>query len=332
MAQPERYDRQLRIWGSHGQRCLQSSSICVIGAGPTNCEALKCLVLTGIKSFYLYDPEYPNYEDEIMVNYFLDSTGNQSTRSMSVIDSIAKLNESVEANVVSDFENISPIINGINVFIIDYGILFRLNIVDKVNNLLKDIEDHVSVVVNFCSGSVGILLTHFKPRIIFETHDNLAFSFALKYSFKLLDDLVDHLRDALEIDSDLTFNIPWPLLLAYYSRIHSGSIDVVRQELKKLYKAQPSAQNLYEALKNIHKLKEDDKLVENSTGSESCILVALKRFYSNHHRLPISTSNQTFPDMISSTSWYNALKRVYIEQEICDLREIITYPELKGLR
>ena len=51
----KKYDRQLRIWGAHGQAALESARICLLHCGPTGTETLKNLVLGGIASFTVVD-------------------------------------------------------------------------------------------------------------------------------------------------------------------------------------------------------------------------------------------------------------------------------------
>lgn len=51
----KKYDRQLRIWGAHGQAALEGASVCVLGSGPTATEALKNLVLGGIAGYTVVD-------------------------------------------------------------------------------------------------------------------------------------------------------------------------------------------------------------------------------------------------------------------------------------
>ena len=46
----KKYDRQLRIWGPHGQAALESASICLLNCGPTGSETLKNLVLGGSRA------------------------------------------------------------------------------------------------------------------------------------------------------------------------------------------------------------------------------------------------------------------------------------------
>lgn len=58
-----RYDRGIRIWGAEGQDALEKASICLLHAGPTGAEALKNLVLGGIRSFCVVDAVAVRAED-----------------------------------------------------------------------------------------------------------------------------------------------------------------------------------------------------------------------------------------------------------------------------
>ena len=42
-----RYDRQLRLWGEHGQAAMEDCSICLINGSASGSETLKNLVLPG---------------------------------------------------------------------------------------------------------------------------------------------------------------------------------------------------------------------------------------------------------------------------------------------
>ena len=46
-AKKKRYDRQLRLWGEHGQEAMESSNICLINGSASGSETLKNLVLPG---------------------------------------------------------------------------------------------------------------------------------------------------------------------------------------------------------------------------------------------------------------------------------------------
>lgn len=55
MATDNKYDRQLRLWGSHGQKALSEAHICLLTAGPTGAETLKNLILPGCGAVTVVD-------------------------------------------------------------------------------------------------------------------------------------------------------------------------------------------------------------------------------------------------------------------------------------
>ena len=67
-----RYDRQLRLWGDHGQNALEKARVCLIGATATSTEILKSLVLPGVGNFTIVDGKKVTPED-IGNNFFLDN-------------------------------------------------------------------------------------------------------------------------------------------------------------------------------------------------------------------------------------------------------------------
>ena len=50
-----RYDRQLRLWGTEGQRRLARCRVLALGASPATCETMKNLILGGIRAFEMVD-------------------------------------------------------------------------------------------------------------------------------------------------------------------------------------------------------------------------------------------------------------------------------------
>ncbi len=67
-----RYDRQLRLWGDHGQHRLERARVCLVGgANAVGCETLKSLVLPGVGAFAIVDNKSVTKED-VGNNFFLD--------------------------------------------------------------------------------------------------------------------------------------------------------------------------------------------------------------------------------------------------------------------
>ncbi len=68
----KRYDRQLRLWGDHGQVRLERARVCLVGgADAVGCETLKSLVLPGVGAFAIVDNKAVTRED-VGNNFFLD--------------------------------------------------------------------------------------------------------------------------------------------------------------------------------------------------------------------------------------------------------------------
>jgi NEDD8-activating enzyme E1 regulatory subunit len=71
MATDDKYDRQLRLWGSHGQRLLSTSSVLLLNPTPAATETLKNLILPAIKSFTVVDGGCVN-ERDLSNNFFVE--------------------------------------------------------------------------------------------------------------------------------------------------------------------------------------------------------------------------------------------------------------------
>lgn len=55
MASNDKYDRQLRLWGAHGQKALAYAHIILLGTSSSISETLKNLALPGIGQFTIVD-------------------------------------------------------------------------------------------------------------------------------------------------------------------------------------------------------------------------------------------------------------------------------------
>ena len=74
MATNDKYDRQLRLWGANGQKCLMNSHILLIHANGVGSETLKNLVLPGIGNFTILDDYIVSHHD-LSCNFFVTEEG-----------------------------------------------------------------------------------------------------------------------------------------------------------------------------------------------------------------------------------------------------------------
>ena len=100
-APAKKYDRQLRIWGAHGQQALESARICVLGSGCTATEALKNLVLGGIAGFTVVDDATVQPCD-LGTNFLLERASMGKLRAAAVTEFLAELNEGVASSYVAE--------------------------------------------------------------------------------------------------------------------------------------------------------------------------------------------------------------------------------------
>lgn len=95
----KKYDRQMRLWGSHGQKRLQTSHICVLHSGPTSAETLKNLVLPCIGAFTLVDDAIVTEED-CGNNFFVDTQHIGRSRAETVAELLLELNPEVRGTAL----------------------------------------------------------------------------------------------------------------------------------------------------------------------------------------------------------------------------------------
>ena len=100
-APAKKYDRQLRIWGAHGQQALETSRVCVLGSGCTATETLKNLVLGGIAGFTVVDDATVQPSD-LGSNFLLEHASLGKLRAEAVTGLLSELNEGVASSYVGE--------------------------------------------------------------------------------------------------------------------------------------------------------------------------------------------------------------------------------------
>jgi amyloid beta precursor protein binding protein 1 len=88
------YDRQLRLWGDHGQKSLESARICLIGANALGTEILKALVLPGLGSFTIIDHQLVTLAD-CGSNFFVHPSKIDQSRAQVTCEFLTQLNPDV---------------------------------------------------------------------------------------------------------------------------------------------------------------------------------------------------------------------------------------------
>jgi len=95
----KKYDRQMRLWGSHGQMNLETAHICCLGSGATASEALKNLVLPNVGRFTLVDDAVTTAADKNN-NFFVDVHSIGRPRAEVVTELLLEMNEEVKGSAL----------------------------------------------------------------------------------------------------------------------------------------------------------------------------------------------------------------------------------------
>jgi NEDD8-activating enzyme E1 regulatory subunit len=93
------YDRQLRLWGDHGQRALETGRVCLIGANALGTEILKALVLPGLGSFTIIDHQLVTLAD-CGSNFFVQPSMTDQSRAHVACELLTQLNPDVHGRYI----------------------------------------------------------------------------------------------------------------------------------------------------------------------------------------------------------------------------------------
>ena len=124
-APAKKYDRQLRIWGAHGQQALESARVCVLGSGCTATEALKNLVLGGIAGFTVIDDATVQPSD-LGTNFLLERASMGKLRAAAVTELLAELNDGVASSYVAEAP--SSLIESNSAFFADFQLVLATQV------------------------------------------------------------------------------------------------------------------------------------------------------------------------------------------------------------
>lgn len=90
----ERNDRQLRLWGVHGQDRIDNANVCLLNASSVGSEVLKNIILPGFSKFSVVDGRKVDARD-LGVNFFVTSEGYGKSRAENVTTTLAEMNPEV---------------------------------------------------------------------------------------------------------------------------------------------------------------------------------------------------------------------------------------------
>lgn len=348
----ERYDRQLRLWGDHGQRLLQGSHVCLINATATGTETLKNLVLPGIGAFTVVGGGVIN-ESDLGSNFFVSHEHVGKSSSQVAMELLQELNTEVKGNFIDeDFETVlSTDINFLSKFTVVIACGLHDSNLMKLSSMLAKLS--VPLILARSYGLIGYMRIAVPSHEVLESHpDNYHEDLRLDCPFPELTEYMDKI-DLVALFATQRGNIPYLVILykclIKWKSTHNDQYPCSyseKKELKLLIEREFTNDsevieddNVEEAIKNVNPrvvptsvpqqvqfIFEDLRCSNITPDSTDFWILArsVRDFVQNEGKgnLPLRGS---LPDMISSSGMYVELQRVYLDRANKDADSVWSY-------
>ncbi|KAH8418195.1 hypothetical protein KR222_000376 [Zaprionus bogoriensis] len=335
----KKYDRQIRLWGEHGQTLLEAATICLVNVTAVGCEAAKGLVLPGIGGFTVADGSTVKEED-LGNNFFLDASYLGKSKALACKQLLQELNPDANGDYVD--ESVDYILANRPSFFESFDLVIASNLNEQSLLLLANRlwESNVPLVYCRSLGMLGTIRLQLKEHCVVEAHpDNRQFDLRLEQPFEAL-------REHLET-TEVTNKVPWLLVLykclKLWQKEHGDGRAAPgnykeKTKLREVIRAEMKAdeENYEEAIKAVNtafgaglvpsSLKaifEDDacELLHKKSDSFWIMAKALKHFVVEDNKgfLPLPG---VLPDMTANTDSYIALQHIYRQQALQDADQV----------
>ncbi|XP_030438152.1 NEDD8-activating enzyme E1 regulatory subunit isoform X3 [Gopherus evgoodei] len=339
----QRYDRQLRLWGDHGQEALEAAHVCVINATATGTEILKNLVLPGIGSFTIVDGNQVTGED-VGNNFFLQRCNIGQNRAQSATELLQELNNDVSGNFVE--ESPDKLLDNDPSFFCRFNLVVATQLPESILMRLAEILWNANIPLLVCRtyGLVGYMRIIIKEHPVVESHpDNALEDLRLDNPFP---ELREHMQsyDLDHMEKKDHSHTPWIVIVAKYLakwysekseqiprnyREKEAFRELIRQGILKNENGIPEdEENFEEAIKNVNTALNVTKIpscIEDIFNDDRCINLtqqtpsfwilarAVKEFVAKEGQgnLPV---RGTIPDMIADSGKFIKLQNVYREK------------------
>ncbi|XP_022197494.2 NEDD8-activating enzyme E1 regulatory subunit [Nilaparvata lugens] len=339
----KKYDRQLRLWGDHGQADLETAHICLINATALGTEILKSLVLPGIGAFTIVDEKNVSEED-IGANFFLDANHIGKSRAKVATQLLLELNPDVKGDFVD--ESPKQILETNPDFFIGHTLVIATAVSERVLVPLSTRlwEAGVPLLVARSYGFIGAIRIQVEEHCVVESHpDDQHPDLRLDAPFPHLKQFAtsfDMTRLELKDHARIPYVVPLYQALHAWIEQHSGAFPTTskdKNELREMIKQgnknpDSEEQNFTEAIravnfavrktvvpKDVNDILNDNKCINLTSKSKPFWITAkaVKDFVDNEGKglLPLRGS---LPDMTSDTNNYVKLQQIYHKQSSKD--------------
>uniref|UniRef100_A0A4W4FLX4 NEDD8-activating enzyme E1 regulatory subunit n=1 Tax=Electrophorus electricus TaxID=8005 RepID=A0A4W4FLX4_ELEEL len=331
----QRYDRQLRLWGDHGQEALENAHVCLVNAAASGTEILKNLVLPGIGAFTIVDGHRVSGED-VGNNFFLSSDSVGKNRAQATTELLQELNTDVSGNFVE--ENPDRLLDNDPEFFHRFSLVIAVQLEESTCLRLGSVLWNAAVPFLVCRtyGLVGYMRLVVREHTVVESHpDNALEDLRLDQPFpELTNHITSYDLDNMEKKHD--FQLP-----RNYKEKEAFR-QLLREGIRKNENGTPEEEeNFDEAIKNVNTALNPSKIptaVEDLFNAEQCenitsqspafwvMVRAVRDFVQAEGRgsLPV---RGTIPDMIADSDKFISLQNVYRERALQDAAAVSRHVE-----
>ncbi|KAJ3052499.1 NEDD8-activating enzyme E1 regulatory subunit [Rhizophlyctis rosea] len=327
----QKYDRQLRLWGGHGQEALGASKVCLINGSAVGTETLKNLILPAIGSFTVVDDK-PVSGSDAGNNFFLTQDSIDQPRAKCVTELLRELNEEVEGNHVE--QNPTDIMANNPEFFHQFNLVITTQLPESIVLPLAEIcwNANIPLFVVRVNGFFGYFRIALPEHTIVEPHPEQLLDLRLDCPFPALIEYANKF-DFESTDTLALSHIPYIAILLRclqeHKRTHGGavpSLSELRQLIRQLQSKDLSdPENFDEAHNSAFKARQqttipraieqilNDPKAEDITNTSSDFWIlarAVRDFVANEGNglLPLAG---TVPDMKSDTESFVVLQTIY---------------------
>ncbi|MEW5311695.1 MAG: hypothetical protein WDW38_003390 [Sanguina aurantia] len=335
----KRYDRQIRIWGPHGQARLEKSSVALLNCGPTGSETLKNLVLGGIGSFTIVDGHRVTSTD-IGNNFFVHHSNLGESRAKVTTELLKELNEAVAGSYVE--EDPAVLLDSNPGFFSEFSLVVATQMRETEMLRLEEIceQAKVPLLVVRIYGLVGYLRASLaEHRVIESKPDSAVDDLRMNQPWAELQEFANSF-DLSTIDDITLHHLPYAVLLikaaaawrAEHSSLPStskerrdfkesignmkrmaGEVPVESENFDEAVKAAFQVWTAYAVPSEVRLLLDDEQSSVTTDSDEFWIMVASLKAFLEHEGSGCLPLDGSIPDMHATTDLYLRIQRLYRE-------------------
>uniref|UniRef100_A0A2P2I2D0 NEDD8-activating enzyme E1 regulatory subunit n=2 Tax=Hirondellea gigas TaxID=1518452 RepID=A0A2P2I2D0_9CRUS len=236
----KKYDRQLRLWGDHGQALLEAAHVCVCGASAatTNttdlslggssvlgAEVLRSLVLPGVGKITIIDDATVT-EADLGTNLLVNADGVGGARGEQLLQCLLEMNTDVRGSFVD--QSVEDVLASDPSFFDAFTIVVAVNMHEKTLLELSDVlwRAKVPLIAVRSYGLIGYIRIQVEEQTIIESHpDNEIADLRLLDPFPALKEHFDSIELESMSDKDHS-HVPYVIVvykfLQQWIHVHGG--------------------------------------------------------------------------------------------------------------